>query len=351
MKTKLLLLSLGLLLIVPAVAVSQNPAQEVYVAPNAPKDKPISAEASEAERLEAAIKPYIEKARNTYPQAKARFLNGLPPKHTFFITTRLYDSAKRLEQVFIAVREIKDGRISGVIASEIHLVSGYKEGDSYSFPESEVIDWTISKPDGTEEGNFVGNFLDTYQPGHIEAPTVWRNQPVTPAFMNQRIDKAAIDYAVYAPVPRIVLYDIGFPDDQQEYKALDGNAVILLTAISQEREELPLQRVYVSDGAQQVELKLLKLVLAELPGTDNASKTFGRFRADALYLFPMSLRVKDADLIVDFQKNRAGFKITSLNTALPDDISRMMVVKPTGAGPSQSVLETFIKREYPTFFP
>lgn len=123
MKTKLLLLSLGLLLIVPAVAVSQNPAQEVYVAPNAPKDKPISAEASEAERLEAAIKPYIEKARNTYPQAKARFLNGLPPKHTFFITTRLYDSAKRLEQVFIAVREIKDGRISGVIASEIHLVS------------------------------------------------------------------------------------------------------------------------------------------------------------------------------------------------------------------------------------
>lgn len=180
---------------------------------------------------------------------------------------------------------------------------------------------------------------------------MWRNQPVTPSFMNQRIDKAAIDYAVYAPVPRIVLYDIGFPDDQQEYKALDGNAVILLTAISQEREELPLQRVYVSDGAQQVELKLLKLVLAELPGTDNASKTFGRFRADALYLFPMSLRVKDADLIVDFQRNRAGFKIASLNTALPDDISRMMVVKPTGAGPSQSVLETFIKREYPTFFP
>ena len=28
----------------------------------------------------------------------------------------------------------------------------------------EVLDWTISKPDGTEEGNFVGKFLDTYRP-------------------------------------------------------------------------------------------------------------------------------------------------------------------------------------------
>ena len=30
--------------------------------------------------------------------------------------------------------------------------------------ESDVLDWTISKPDGTEEGNFVGKFLDTYKP-------------------------------------------------------------------------------------------------------------------------------------------------------------------------------------------
>ena len=25
-----------------------------------------------------------------------------------------------------------------------------------------VIDWTIVMPDGSEEGNVVGNFLDTY---------------------------------------------------------------------------------------------------------------------------------------------------------------------------------------------
>jgi hypothetical protein len=40
-------------------------------------------------------------------------------------------------------------------------VKGYKHGDEYKFPESEVLDWTISKPDGTEEGNFIGKFFDS----------------------------------------------------------------------------------------------------------------------------------------------------------------------------------------------
>src|SRR5690348_3111084 len=134
MRTNSILLSLALTLGSSGIAIAQQPTREVYVAPNAPKDKPVSVEETEAQQLETAIKPYIEKARATYPQAKARFLSGLPPKHTFFITTRLSDSSKRFEQVFIAVREIKDGRITGVIASEIHLVSGYREGETYSFP-------------------------------------------------------------------------------------------------------------------------------------------------------------------------------------------------------------------------
>jgi len=61
------------------------------------------------------------------------------------------------------VKEIRSGVITGLIWSDIELLSGYKRGDSYAFPEGKLMDWTISKPDGTEEGNFVGRFLDTYQ--------------------------------------------------------------------------------------------------------------------------------------------------------------------------------------------
>jgi hypothetical protein len=170
--------------------------------------------------------------------------------------------------------------------------------------------------------------------------------------MSQRIEEAAIQYAAHAPIPRIVLYDIAYPHGDKEYAALDANAVILFSALSQDRDELPLQKVYALSEGKEIELKLLRVVLAEIITTDTASaKTFGRFRADALYLLPMSLRVKNSDLLVDFQRNRLAFKVATLGTPLPDELNTLQRMKSSGAGPSQSALETFIKREYPTFFP
>jgi len=143
----------------------QDEKKDVYLSPDAPKDDPVPISGNEATRkFDEAIKPYVEKARKTYPEAKKRFLAGLPPKHTFFVTTRLHDDTGAFEQVFIAVKEIKNGRIKGLIWNDIQTVRGYKNGDSYEFPESEILDWLIAKPDGTEEGNFVGKFLDTYNP-------------------------------------------------------------------------------------------------------------------------------------------------------------------------------------------
>jgi PBP1b-binding outer membrane lipoprotein LpoB len=63
-----------------------------------------------------------------------------------------------------SIQEIKNNTVVGVIWSDIQAISGYKRGDKYSFPESDLIDWTITRADGSEEGNFVGKFLETYQP-------------------------------------------------------------------------------------------------------------------------------------------------------------------------------------------
>lgn len=349
MKSKSILICI-IIIAASATAFSQRPNQEINVAPNAPKDKPVDAKADEVARFEEAIKPYVETARKTYPQAKERFLKGLPPKHTFFITTRIYD-AKRYEQIFIAVKEIKDGKIKGLIWSDIQLISGYKQGDSYSFPESELIDWTISKPDGTEEGNFVGKFLDTYQTQTVVETPVWRSKPATPERMNQRIEEAAIKYQANAPIPRAVLYDIGYPHNDQEYAALDGNAIILITALVQDREELPIKRIYVMIDGKDIELKPIKQVLSEQPATRNqVAKTFGAFRMDALYLLPVHLRMKPADLLVDFAKNKMGYKIAVFGTPVSADVSKLVMKTPTGAGPSNQVLDEFIKREFPSFF-
>ena len=61
------------------------------------------------------------------------------------------------------VREIKDGVVKGFIANETNVVTKYKLGDAYSFPEKDLLDWTISHPDGTEEGNFVGKYIESLQ--------------------------------------------------------------------------------------------------------------------------------------------------------------------------------------------
>src|SRR5262245_23218658 len=51
------------------------------LAPNAPADQPQALKPQDVEAFEAAIAPYIAEARKTYPEAKQRYLDKLPPGH------------------------------------------------------------------------------------------------------------------------------------------------------------------------------------------------------------------------------------------------------------------------------
>jgi len=87
----------------------------------------------------------------------------LPAGHTFAVVTRLHDASGRTEQVFVGVKKIKRGIISGEIWNEINVVSGYQSYDKIRIPEADIIDWVITAPDGTEEGNVVGKWLDEHR--------------------------------------------------------------------------------------------------------------------------------------------------------------------------------------------
>jgi hypothetical protein len=146
----------------PALAVSQAGPR---LAPNAPTDSPVqTTQKCVWLAMDRAMQPYIAQARATWPTARQRYLAGLPPRHSFFVTTLLVDAQDRREQVFVAVESIRDGVINGKIWNRVEVVRGFHLGDHYSFPESDLRDWLIAKPDGTEEGNFVGKFLDGYEP-------------------------------------------------------------------------------------------------------------------------------------------------------------------------------------------
>ena len=107
--------------------------------------------------------PSVDRARRTFPDARRRFLTGLPAGYGLSVTTRLRDSTGHFEQVFVALDSIKGDLLLGHIASDIGFVHGYRKGQAYEVWTGDIMDWTILRPDGSEEGNFVGNFLDSLQ--------------------------------------------------------------------------------------------------------------------------------------------------------------------------------------------
>lgn len=161
---RLIKTALVLLFLLPAMTPTDAPGQTT--AGSAPEDRPVTATAAgTADKLQEAIAPYVAIGRRTYPEARTRFLAGLAPGRVFSVTVKLEDGQGRFEMVFLRVLMIdqKHAEVIGTIANKIECVHGYQFGQVLTLPESRVLDWTISNPDGTEEGNAVGKFLDTYR--------------------------------------------------------------------------------------------------------------------------------------------------------------------------------------------
>jgi tetratricopeptide (TPR) repeat protein len=155
-----------------------------------PVDKPF---AGERAKLDEMLKPYIEQARKTLPEIKARYQKGLPEKETLSVTTRLFGKDGRMEQVFVTVKNWNDDKINGLLASKVAL-EDHREGEALSVAEADVLDWTIVRADGSEEGNLIGKYLDSVQKGaadkaaapiaktaEVETPKIEEPKAVTPA--------------------------------------------------------------------------------------------------------------------------------------------------------------------------
>lgn len=143
---------------------AQVPANMSPLSSNAPADRPVSVGQASPDATLAAldrrIAPAVKQARATLPQVRQRFLAGLPAGQAFFLTTRISDPSGLTEQVFVRVTQWQGTQVQGTIANELDIAKNYRMHQLVTFPESAILDWTISQPDGTEEGNFVGKLLD-----------------------------------------------------------------------------------------------------------------------------------------------------------------------------------------------
>ena len=155
------------LLVTSAIAVFASTA---LAQSGAPPDTPQSLRGDKAlEAYERAIAPYVAKARASYPAAKKRFQRGLPPGYKFTVYFRAYQSAHKShkeakEDLYAIVDAIKDGKVYGRINNKPLGLTKYRLGDRVIFPESRILSWVVLRPDGSEEANELGNFLDHWRP-------------------------------------------------------------------------------------------------------------------------------------------------------------------------------------------
>jgi tetratricopeptide (TPR) repeat protein/uncharacterized protein YegJ (DUF2314 family) len=128
-----------------------------------PADKPFKAERASIDTL---IAPYVEEARKTLPIARERFSKGLPSKEWMSVTIRIYGpetdpgAVGAMEQVFVTVKSWDGQKIYGALASPVHLPN-HTQGEPITVDEKDVLDWTIVRADGSEEGNIVGKFMES----------------------------------------------------------------------------------------------------------------------------------------------------------------------------------------------
>lgn len=167
--------------------------------------------------------------------------------------------------------------------------------------------------------------------------------------LNQRLAEAAARYRKNPP-PRAVFHDIAFPANPSEYRSLEKSAVLLITAVTRDASELPLNRLYAVVGGSQVSLPLVADELSRLP-SGPAATVFGSYREDAIYLVPAAIVLAGATINVDFATHRSEFTIARFS---PTDAPPFIRNDPTplaqaGARLSSRALIALIEREYPGF--
>jgi hypothetical protein len=186
----------------------------------------------------------------------------------------------------------------------------------------------------------------TAQQLHVVDHLEGSQEPLLPEALNRRIREAAEEYKAAGEIPRIALYDLAFPASQKELTELNQNAVVLITALTQDPSELPLGRVFVADGESEVELVKLSALMSQVR-SDLVARVFGKNRQDSMFLLPVRFTLRKATLKLDFARSRSGFTVGQLKPP-PHENGMSWSEKPAGDRvPSQAALEHLIEREYP----
>ena len=149
-----LLAAAVLLLALPAMA--QAPAPVILTAATAPA----GVRAALARNTSALADP-VREARRTLLQAKKKFLAGLPSGDQFLLSVRVLAGDTSFRQASARVLGWHGNMVQALLLPNAAEKAGPSEPLPVSFPETAIVDWTLLRASGREEGNYVGRYTDT----------------------------------------------------------------------------------------------------------------------------------------------------------------------------------------------
>jgi hypothetical protein len=189
----------------------------------------------------------------------------------------------------------------------------------------------------------------TAEGAHFLSSQAWGNSSVAPATVYARVEQAASAIAGHGQPARIALFDMAFPADAAEYRTLGGYGLVLVVALSHVKEELPPLRVYLRIAAATIDLQQVASVCSMSPAGSEVATVLGDYLCESLYMFPVYTRLQDADLMLDFAKNRDGFVLGHFSATDAVPLTDLPIAPKTGPMPQERDLLTFASREFPGF--
>lgn len=219
----------------------------------------------------------------------------------------------------------------------------YRDGQYFIEGETDNNQkWTISF-DGVSDGKYLTDKNITVE--RIGEPAVRNEEPGMARMMTNKLYMAAWDLSKLGHVQRMASIDFAFGANRQEYTSLGGYGVLMVTAISHDKEELPLQRVYlVAQGKPQ---ELYKVHEEVVPVRNKKIKeVLGTNRMDSFYLLPYSLTREKGDLFLDWRTNSKEFHIWTFPSSEAQEFVKDTKYQGEIKDIDRKTLHDFLNREF-----
>jgi hypothetical protein len=198
----------------------------------------------------------------------------------------------------------------------------------------------------------VAVFLSTAADAQTLTKHPMSQNAVSPAIMAERLEQSAIRTSKSAPkgAARGASVDFTWPSEPEEYRALTKHVLVLVSVVTQDAAELPVQRVYIGVNGRETDLIRLSSQRSDVRKGSVTFSVLGPYREDGFYLAPAGLMMADGYLQADFAVRRKNFNLYKLPGTPPDFIKADgNPMPPADAKPEMPALRAILQREYKGF--